>query len=189
MKNSIEILDAIAKKLGGASDYRISQATGISSAVISTTRAGRRPLPPSALKLAAKVLEVEAGVLIAIVEASKTTDPELKASLMRVARKGMATAAIAAAIGLSAAPLPPAHAASAPQHPGQCLLCKVTRTRDRRARFTPGRRPERRQALNDRRGRVREDFLMHPDDTAESSPIVTPRKRRASSASPTLIPA
>jgi hypothetical protein len=136
MKNSIEILDAIAKKLGGASDYRISQATGISSAVISTTRAGRRPLPPSALKLAAKVLEVEAGVLIAIVEASKTTDPELKASLMRVARKGMAAAALTAAIGLSAAPVPPAHASSAPQQPGQCLLCKVRR-RPTRAGKTP----------------------------------------------------
>lgn len=168
MKNSIEILDAIAKKLGGASDYRISQVTGISSAVISTTRAGRRPLPPSALKLAAKVLEVEAGVLIAIVEASKTTDPELKASLMRVARKGMAAAALTAAIGLSAAPLPPAHASSAPQQPGQCLLCKIPPRRRRRS--TVSKRPS-----------------SVSKDPAQTSSTVTSGDRRAATASPILV--
>lgn len=128
MKNSIDILDAIAKKLGGVSDYRIAQVTGISSAVISTTRAGRRPLPPSALKLAAKVLEVESGVLIAIVEASKSDDPEIKASLMRLANVGMsggrppskkvrrtatAAAILMAAAGMSAPSPAPAAATTA----------------------------------------------------------------------------
>jgi hypothetical protein len=143
MKNSIDILDAVSKRLGGVSDYRVAQVTGISSAVISTTRAGRRPLPPSALKLAAKVLEVEAGVLIAIVEASKSNDPEIKASLMRLASIGMsggqppskkmrraatATALLIATAGMSATSPAPAGAASAVASPASVYYVKSRAT-------------------------------------------------------------
>lgn len=189
MQTSKDILDAVAKKLGGATDYRIGKETGIRQGTISNIRNGKCSLSAEGCAACADILGVEAGALIAIATAERQDDPDIRKSLLRVARKGMAAAALTAAIGLSAAPLPPAHASSAPQQPGQCLLCKVTRTRDRRTRFSPGRRPERRQALGDRRGAVREYFPIQPGDTRESSPIVTRRKSRASSASPTLIPA
>jgi len=178
MQTSNDILNAVAKKLGGATDYRIGKETGIRQGTISNIRNGKCSLSADGCAACADILGVEAGALIAIATAERQENPDIRKSLLRVARKGMATAALTAAIGLAAAPVPPAHASSAPQQQGQCLLCKLPRISDRRAPFSTGRRPGRRVARHDRRADVR-----------KSSPNFTPRKPRRASVAPTLIPA
>lgn len=125
MKSSVDILDAIAKKLGGASDYRIWKDTGIYHGTISSVRAGRCSLSRDNCAKAADILGVEVGALIAIVTAEREENPAIRASLLRVARKGMAAAAMAAAVGLSAAPSPPVSAAE----PGQSVYYVKSRRR------------------------------------------------------------
>lgn len=93
MKNSVEILDAVAAKLGGVSDYRIWKDVGIYHGTISSVRAGRCALSPANLAKAAEVLEVEVGALIAIVAAEREEDPDIRDSLLRVAERGMKIAA------------------------------------------------------------------------------------------------
>lgn len=110
MQSSVDILNAVAKKLGGVTDYRIAKETGIPAATVCSVRAGRCSLSRENCAKAAEVLGVEVGALIAIVTAEREENPDIRKSLLRVARKGMATAALAAAVGLSAAPSPPAAA-------------------------------------------------------------------------------
>ncbi|MBI2801029.1 MAG: hypothetical protein HYX63_12245 [Gammaproteobacteria bacterium] len=84
MKSSVDILDAVSKKLGGVSDYRITQITRISSDLMSMVRKKGKPLPPSDCKRAAAVLKVDPAILIAIVVAEREDDQELKKSLYRL---------------------------------------------------------------------------------------------------------
>ena len=104
MKNSIDILDAIARAHGDCSDYRISKLTGIPQNKISGIRLGRCSMSRANCKRAALVLGVEPGALIAIAQAEREEDAEIAASLLRVANHGLAAAAATAAV---------------------CLLCKV----------------------------------------------------------------
>lgn len=76
MKSSVDILDAIAKKLGGASDYRIWKETGIYHGTISSVRAGRCSLSRENCAKAAEILGVEVGALIAIVTAEREENTE-----------------------------------------------------------------------------------------------------------------
>lgn len=143
MKNSIDILDAVAAKLGGVSDYRIWKDVGIYHGTISSVRAGRCSLSAANLAKAADVLGVEVGALIAIVAAEREEDQEIRDSLLRVAERGMKIAAQAGrasrrkvaaaallAVGLQVVPTPPAQAAV--QQPAACLLCKVSSRRQAR---------------------------------------------------------
>lgn len=148
MKNSVEILDAVAAKLGGVSDYRIWKDVGIYHGTISSVRAGRCALSPANLAKAAEVLEVEVGALIAIVAAEREEDPDIRESLLRVAERGMkiaaqagkgsrrraaAAAMVLVAAGVVAGVPAPAQAASATAEAGS-LFIMSTRTRRRRTR-------------------------------------------------------
>jgi hypothetical protein len=106
MKNSIEILDAIARAHGDCSDYRISKLTGIAPAKISAIRNGHCSMSRANCKKAAAILGVEPGALIAIAQAEREEDQEIAASLLRVANQGLAAAVVAATVT-------------------NCLLCKV----------------------------------------------------------------
>jgi len=66
MQTSKDILDAVAKKLGGASDYRIGKETGIRQGTISNIRNGKCSLSADGCAACADILGVEAGALIAI---------------------------------------------------------------------------------------------------------------------------
>lgn len=116
MQSSVDILNAVAKKLGGVTDYRIAKDIGIHQATISSVRAGRCSLSRENCAKAAEVLGCEVGALIAIVTAEREENPDIRKSLLRVARKGMAAAALVAAVGVCTAPAPPALASTAPQH-------------------------------------------------------------------------
>lgn len=116
MQSSNDILDAVAKKLGGVTDYRVAKETGIRQGTISNVRTGKCQLSPEACAACADILGVEAGALIAIVAAERTDNPDIRKSLLRVARRGMAAAALVAAVGVCTAPAPPALASTAPQH-------------------------------------------------------------------------
>jgi len=151
MKNSVEILDAVAAKLGGVSDYRVWKETGIYFGTISSVRAGRCTLSPANLAKAAEVLGVEVGALIAIVASEREKDQDIRESLLRVAERGMKIAAqvgkasrrkVAAAallaVGLQVAPTPPAQASAAAPQSAACLLCKVSDPQRRRRRERRG---------------------------------------------------
>lgn len=125
MKSSIDIIDAVGRKLGHASDAEIAKATGILPSTISTVRAGRRSLPPVDCKKAALILGVEPSALFLIAAGERQKDRTLKASCFRLARTALP---LVAALGICAAPAPPARAAAAPQA-GDCLLCKIPRRR------------------------------------------------------------
>lgn len=71
MQTSTDILNAVAKKLGGVTDYRVAKETGIHQATISSVRAGRCSLSRESCAKAAEVLGVEVGALIAIVTAER----------------------------------------------------------------------------------------------------------------------
>lgn len=169
MQSSVDILNAVAKKLGGVTDYRIAKDIGIHQATISSVRAGRCSLSRENCAKAAEVLGVEVGALIAIATAEREENPDIRRSLLRVARKGMATAALVAAIGLSAAPAPPAQASTAPQQGGNCLLCKLSAGRCRCERRNPQRAPSR-----TRRRPRREIVLTHSNEVATILQGVTP---------------
>jgi len=59
---------------------------------ISHVRAGRRGLSRAQCKIAAEILGVEAGALITIVAAEREDDAELRASMLKVAARGLAAA-------------------------------------------------------------------------------------------------
>lgn len=139
MKTSIDILDAVSAAHGDCTDYRIAKITGIPPATISSIRAGRCALSRANCKRAALALGVEAGALIAITQAEREDDPEIRDSLLRVARRAMAAAAVAAAVGLGAPTGLQPQAATGPQNAaGDCLLCKVPRKRRRTSIRRPG---------------------------------------------------
>lgn len=151
MKNSIEILDAVAAKLGGVSDYRIWKDCGIYHGTISSVRAGRCTLSPANCAKAADILGVEVGALIAIVAAEREEDESIRESLLRVADKGLKIAAqvgkasrrkVAAAallaVGLQVAPIPPAQASAAAPQSAACLLCQISSPRRARRRSRRG---------------------------------------------------
>ncbi len=104
MKSSIEILDALSARLDGATDYRIAKITGIPTAKISAVRAGACSLSRVNCKRAALTLGVEPGALIAIVQAEREEDPEIRESLLRVATRAMVAAVLVAAVGLGGTP-------------------------------------------------------------------------------------
>lgn len=140
MKTSIDILDAVSRAHGDCTDYRIAKITGISPATISSIRAGRCALSRANCKRAALALGVEAGALIAITQAEREDDPEIRESLLRVARRALAAAAVVAAVGLGAPSGQVAQAATGPQEAGaNCLLCKIPRRRSRQTLRLPGR--------------------------------------------------
>jgi hypothetical protein len=120
MKNSIEIIDAIARAYGDCTDYRVSKITGIPPQKISRIRAGKCSMSRANCKKAALILGVEPGALIAIAQAEREEDQEIAASLLRIANQGLAAAAVAATVT-------------------NCLLCKVVTGNKRppRARAFP----------------------------------------------------
>ena len=189
MKSSVDIVNALAKKLGGVTDYRVAKETGIPQSTLSSVRAGRCSLSRENCAKAAEVLGVEVGALIAIVTAEREENPAIKQSLLRVARKGMAAAAIAAAVGLSVAPAPPAHAASATQQAGPLFIMSTRRRRQRRATFGADHQPERRRAVGDRRIEPQENLPVLPRDKRKSSRNVTSADFMTHSTLPTLTPA
>lgn len=133
MKTSIDILDAIAAKHGGCSDYRISKLTGIGAGKISAVRNGRCSLSRAHCKRAALALGVEAGALIAITQAEREDDPEIRESLLRVAGRGLVAALAFSVLTLGTPTGPQPRAATGPQNaPADCLLCQIPSRRRRR---------------------------------------------------------
>lgn len=122
MQTSNDILDAVAKKLGGATDYRIGKETGIRQGTISNIRTGKCSLSAEGCAACAEILGVEVGALIAIATAERQENPDIRKSLLKLARRGMQAAAMTAAVGLSAAPSPPAQASSAQQQTGHLFI-------------------------------------------------------------------
>lgn len=135
MKSSVEIVDALQRKLKSPTDYQLAKATGIHQATICSVRAGRCSLSRENCAKAAEILDVEVGALIAIVTAEREENPAIRASLLRVARKGMAAAALLVAVGMSAAPAPPARAATAEAKP--MFIMSSRRRRTARREKTP----------------------------------------------------
>ena len=132
MKNSIDILDAIAARHGGCSDYRIAKLTGIGAGKISAVRNGRCSLSRAHCKRAALALGVEAGALIAITQAEQEDDPEIRESLLRVAGRGLVAALALSVLTLGTPIGPQPKAATGPQEAaGDCLLCQIGKRRRR----------------------------------------------------------
>jgi transcriptional regulator with XRE-family HTH domain len=151
MKTSNDILDAVAKKLGGVNDHTIARETGLTPAAISLVRTGRRSISPRDCKKVAAVLGCEVGALVAIATAEREDDRAIRESLLKLAegslkiaaqtgkaRRKVAAAALLA-VGLQVAPTPPVQAVQAvQQQPAACLLCKVAPPRRIRRRERRG---------------------------------------------------
>lgn len=153
MDTTASLLDRLAAKYGGASDYRLAKILGIQDSAISNYRHGRSCLGDEvAVKVAAELGEPAAYVL-ACMMAERARTPTIRkiwADLARAMRKQAAAAVAAASVAglLFVASPGPAEARerSGLNAAGQSIHYALSRRRGRRRRLrqTPMRRPRRR---------------------------------------------
>ena len=78
MRTTIEFLNALKAKNGGASDYRISQLLGCTRASVSKYRTGRSFFDNQTAIKMAKLLDVDAGYIAACVHLERAKSDEEK---------------------------------------------------------------------------------------------------------------
>lgn len=139
MRTSNEILDALSVQLGGASDYRISKALGITSQYVYRVRAGKATLGEGTCVRAAEILEVEPAELVAVVTAERTKCPELRESWRRLLERAGAALVLCLSVGLFGPYASPA-AAGAGEYPQPQNIhsAKSPRRRRRKTLHLPG---------------------------------------------------
>lgn len=132
MRTTVEILDAIKRRLSIASDYKLAQAMGVSRQSVSQWRNGVYHLDVFASAKAAELLGEPHIKIIAIVEAERTKRPEQVKYWKELAKASMIATALIAG-GVFGAP-GTAHAAAQPidSGTGYTLFDTDKRRRDRR---------------------------------------------------------
>jgi hypothetical protein len=111
MHTTTQILDAIAEKHGGATDYRLSKLFETSTSVVTSWRKGRATLSTAFAHRAAALLEWDPAYVVACMEHERaerleSTD-EIRATWEKIAQAFKpAAAVILAALALWASPAP-----------------------------------------------------------------------------------
>lgn len=134
MQTSNDILNELSRRNGGCSDYAICKMLSVGTGVLSAIRNGRRSLSRNQCKQIAQLLDVEVGALITVTEAERESDPEMKASLQRMAQRAFAAATVAMIIGNASIAYPP------PAQAAQDAMCIMLNRKRRRTDRGPGRR-------------------------------------------------
>jgi plasmid maintenance system antidote protein VapI len=96
---TVEVLDRVADKLGHASDYRVAKELGVSRQAVSNWRGEKNYMADGAALRAASILGEKPEVLLALLGAERTQDPDARkvwTNLARRLQRSAATGTIAA---------------------------------------------------------------------------------------------
>jgi predicted transcriptional regulator len=78
MKTTLEFLEAVRSKLGGASDYAIAKELGISRSAVSKYRNGMGGFDDETAVKVARLLDVDPAAVVTAAHAERTKNPELR---------------------------------------------------------------------------------------------------------------
>ena len=87
MKTSIDLLDALADRLGNSSDYRVAKTLGVSAQYVSAIRNGRKKFSTPLCDRAAEILEIEPAIVRMIVDAENAKMSHVRESYYRVLKQ------------------------------------------------------------------------------------------------------
>lgn len=123
MQTTIEFLDELKARNGGASDYAIAKILGITHQMVSKYRLGKDCLGDSTAIRVAELLEIEPAIVIASVHAERSKSEKEKAVWREILEKlGGVAASVVIGVAAYTLPAPSAYAASI-QAPAHCILC------------------------------------------------------------------
>ncbi|WP_354682637.1 DUF3693 domain-containing protein [Cupriavidus necator] len=78
MKTTLEFLEAVRAKLGGASDYAIAKELDISRSAVSKYRNGLGGFDDETAVKVARVLDIDPAAVVTAAHAERTKNPELR---------------------------------------------------------------------------------------------------------------
>jgi len=78
MKTTLEFLDAVSKKLGGASDYAIAKELGVTRAAVSRYRNGQSAFDDETAIRVARILDIDPAAVVTAAHAERTKNPEVR---------------------------------------------------------------------------------------------------------------
>lgn len=111
MKTTVDFLDELKARNGGASDYAIAKILGVTRSAVSNYRNGKSHFDDLTAARVAKLLEIDPALVVMAVHAERAKKPEERALWEGILeRLGGLAAALALGIGLQAMPIP-SHAA------------------------------------------------------------------------------
>ncbi|CAJ3022172.1 helix-turn-helix domain-containing protein [Burkholderia pseudomallei] len=125
MKTTVEYLDAIKVRLDLPSDYAVAKALGLTRAAVSKQRLGHSVFDDTTALRVAEILGVDPMEVISAANAERARDEETRRLWERAWGKvtgATAVVAIAAGIGLSAAP---STAKASPVRNDGLILCQI----------------------------------------------------------------
>ncbi|AYX28118.1 helix-turn-helix domain-containing protein [Burkholderia pseudomallei] len=125
MKTTVEYLDAIKVRLDLPSDYAVAKALGLTRAAVSKQRLGHSVFDDTTALRVAEILGVDPMEVISAANAERARDEETRRLWERAWGKvtgATAAVAIAAGIGLSAAP---STAKASPVRNDGLILCQI----------------------------------------------------------------
>lgn len=95
MKGTVELLDEIKGRYGIASDYGLAKYLGFDESRINHYRAGRRYLSDETALQIAKLLDMPAGQVLAMIQAERATNAAVKKAWESLAKKAAGVTAAA----------------------------------------------------------------------------------------------
>jgi transcriptional regulator with XRE-family HTH domain len=78
MKTTVEFLDAVSAKLGGASDYAIAKELGVTRSAVSRYRNGHGGFDDETAVKVARVLDIDPGAVLTAAHAERSKSPEIR---------------------------------------------------------------------------------------------------------------
>ncbi|MFJ1251923.1 DUF3693 domain-containing protein [Cupriavidus sp. CuC1] len=78
MKTTLEFLDAVSRKLGGASDYAIAKQLGITRSSVSKYRNGHAGFDDETALKVARLLDIDPAAVATAAHAERTKNPEVR---------------------------------------------------------------------------------------------------------------
>lgn len=128
MNDTTRLLDRLSQKLGDASDYRISQALGVTRASVSRWRLGKGSFSDAAALKVAEMLDENPGYVLAVAAAERAQSEQERKAWAKVAQTMRRSAAAVAALAVLGFGMPqgattPARIPSS----SQCILCYIRR--------------------------------------------------------------
>lgn len=113
MKTTADYLDAVAARLGGASDYRVAMTLGVTPAAVCNWRKGRDSIGDDAALKVAELIGVEAAEIMIVAKAERAKNAAVKEAWESAYRalRGIAASLALAVVALFATS-PPASAAT-----------------------------------------------------------------------------
>ncbi|WP_431068126.1 DUF3693 domain-containing protein [Ralstonia holmesii] len=78
MKTTLDFIEAVSRKLGGASDYAVAKALGITRASVSRYRNGHGGFDDETALRVAQLLDIDPGAVAAASHAERAKNPEVR---------------------------------------------------------------------------------------------------------------